>query len=223
MLTVREAIRERRAVRKFKPDPVPDEYILEMLEAARLAPSGHNRQPWRFLVVTDPEEKRFIEDSCRHQHFIGEAPVVFVCAADLSAFSKLSERLRYEEFIEYGVFDTFSGDLTDHAYWEKGFLSGPEPDPRAFAGAALANTYIAIEHLVLTATALGLGTCWVQARPATEALQKRFGWPEHIMCAAVIPCGYPAFLPSPRPRLALEELLLRPLPMVASHPTILYS
>lgn len=216
MLTVREAIRERRAIRSFKPDPVPQEYILEMLEAARLAPSGHNRQPWRFLVVTDPAEKQFIMDNCRRQRFIAEAPVVFVCCADLSTFSRLSERLRYEEFIEYGVFETFSGDLTDPAYWERQFMSGPEPDPKAFVGAALANTYIAIEHLVLTATALGLGTCWVQARPATEALQKRFGWPEHIICAVVIPCGYPAFQPSARPRLALQELLLRPLGVMSS-------
>ena len=45
MLTVMEAIQQRRSIRKFKPDPVPDELIAQMLEAARLAPSGTYRQP----------------------------------------------------------------------------------------------------------------------------------------------------------------------------------
>ena len=52
MLTVSEAIRERRSIRSFRSDPVPDEVIHQMLEAARLAPSGSNRQPWRFIVLS---------------------------------------------------------------------------------------------------------------------------------------------------------------------------
>ena len=55
MLTVGEAIRQRRSIRSFRPDPIPEEHISEMLEAARLAPSGGNSQPWRFLVVTDTD------------------------------------------------------------------------------------------------------------------------------------------------------------------------
>ena len=57
MLTVMEAIQQRRSIRKFKPDPVPDELITQMLEAARLAPSGTNRQPWRFQVIKDQDLK----------------------------------------------------------------------------------------------------------------------------------------------------------------------
>ncbi len=53
MLTVKEAIEQRRSVRKFKPDPVPAEDITELLNAARLAPSGCNAQPWRFKIVTE--------------------------------------------------------------------------------------------------------------------------------------------------------------------------
>ena len=53
MLTVWEAIKMRRSIRRFAPDDVPDEMVEQMLEAARLAPSGGNRQPWRFLVVRD--------------------------------------------------------------------------------------------------------------------------------------------------------------------------
>jgi nitroreductase len=53
MLTVAEAIEKRRSIRKFKPDPVPDELINQILEAGRLAPSGTNRQPWRFQVIKE--------------------------------------------------------------------------------------------------------------------------------------------------------------------------
>ena len=53
MLTTKEAIEKRRSIRKFKADPIPEEYILELIESARLAPSGCNAQPWRFKIVKD--------------------------------------------------------------------------------------------------------------------------------------------------------------------------
>ncbi len=62
MLTVWDAIKVRRSIRKFAIDDVPDEMIEQMLEAARLAPSGGNRQPWRFLVVRDREIRQQIRE-----------------------------------------------------------------------------------------------------------------------------------------------------------------
>ena len=80
MLTVTEAIKKRRSIRKFKPDPVSDELISEMLEAARLAPSASNRQPWRFQVIQDPEEKeRILRDTTFGSKQVMNAPVVVVC------------------------------------------------------------------------------------------------------------------------------------------------
>ena len=83
MITVPEAIQKRRSTRSFKQVPIPDEMILEMLEAARLAPSGSNSQPWRFVVVTDAEEKKELRRLCFDQAFVEEAGVVFVFCADL--------------------------------------------------------------------------------------------------------------------------------------------
>ena len=54
-------IKSRRSIREIKPDPVPDEYIEKILEAARWAPSGFNMQPWEFVVVRDPDLKRGIK------------------------------------------------------------------------------------------------------------------------------------------------------------------
>jgi len=53
-----EAIHSQRAIRHFKPDSVPEELIRQVLEAAIRAPSGANRQPWAFIVITDPGLKR---------------------------------------------------------------------------------------------------------------------------------------------------------------------
>ncbi|MCD6521845.1 nitroreductase family protein [Candidatus Calescamantes bacterium] len=71
-------IEERRSVRSFRVDPIPDDVLLRILEAARKAPSANNFQPWKFIVVKDEEKKRKIADFCMGQNFIAEAPVVIV-------------------------------------------------------------------------------------------------------------------------------------------------
>ncbi len=57
MLTTKEGIENRRSIRKFKAEPVPEDILYELLDAARLAPSGSNAQPWRFKIVKDLKRK----------------------------------------------------------------------------------------------------------------------------------------------------------------------
>ena len=211
MLTVLESIRQRRSIRSFRSDPVPDEAIHQMLEAARLAPSGSNRQPWRFIVVTDTAERARLRQICLNQAFIEQAPVVFVCCADLTAYSRAAERERYQEFVDHGVTATMSGRFATQEYWAERFAK-PESELRTIRAPAVANTYIAIEHMVLTAAALGLGTCWVGAVGDEREIEAFFGLPATMSVVAVLPVGYPAKVPPPRPRLSLPEILLRPLP-----------
>ena len=211
MLTVSEAIHERRSIRSFRSEPVPDEVIHQMLEAARLAPSGSNRQPWRFIVVTDATEKARLRKICLDQAFIEGAPVVFVCCADVTAYSQALRKKRSQEFIDYGVTETLSGRFADPVYRAL-LLAEPDPDLSTFLPAAVANTYIAIEHMVLAATALGLGTCWVGALGNEGEIDAFFGLPTTMVVAAVLPVGYPTMIPPPRPRISLSEILLRPLP-----------
>jgi len=89
MLTVMETIQQRRSIRKFKADPVSDELITQMLEAARLAPSGTNRQPWRFQVIKDQnlKEQIFNEASFGGKPLL-EAPVIIACGSELLTFVK---------------------------------------------------------------------------------------------------------------------------------------
>jgi len=214
MLTVSEAIRQRRSIRSFRGDPVPDDMVREILEAARLAPSGSNRQPWRFIVVTDSKEKAKLRKICFDQAFIEQAPVVFVCCADLTAYSKSSSKKRAQEFIDYGVTETLSGRFADPAY-RASLYAEPDSNLGIFLTAALANTYIAIDHMVLTATALGLGTCWVGALGNPGEINALFDLPQTTVVVAVLPVGYPTVIPPPRPRVSLEEILLRPLAVLS--------
>ena len=211
MLNVQEAIARRRSIRSFRPDPVPKGLIEELLEAARLAPSGGNRQPWRFLVVTDAEEKKRVRALSLDQRFLEEAPVLIICFADTKAFTKEAGKARYKEFEQFGVLETLSGLFADPEV-RRQMDAMPEMPRGQMIGAALANTFIAIEHLVLMATALGLGSCWVGALGGPGELNALFALPENLIPAAIIPIGYTDKWPSPRPRLPMEEILLRPLP-----------
>lgn len=86
-MEVMKAIKERRSIRKYKPDPVSDSDLMEVLEAARRAPSWANTQCWEFVVVKDPEIKRKFADTLPSGNpafsSFTEAPVVIVACAQL--------------------------------------------------------------------------------------------------------------------------------------------
>ncbi len=81
-MEVLEAVRARRSVRSYRPDPVPDEALSRLLEAARLAPSAMNYQPWRFIVVKSQEKKDRIARSGAFGRFLSQAPVAIVACGD---------------------------------------------------------------------------------------------------------------------------------------------
>ena len=75
-MTVLDVIRERGSVREYEDRLVPDDVMQQVFEAARLAQSAGNRQPWEFIVVREKDLKNKLASS-----FVGEAPVVIVCVA----------------------------------------------------------------------------------------------------------------------------------------------
>ena len=80
-MDVFEAIRAFRPCLQYQPRPVPPEKLKAVLSAARLAPSQHNLQPWRFVVVQDDEEKRLLAQASNRGRLIAEAPAVIVAFA----------------------------------------------------------------------------------------------------------------------------------------------
>lgn len=71
-----ELVNARYSVRSYLDKPVAEEVLARILEAVRLAPSGANRQPWRFVVVRDTETRKRLATACNGQQFIAQAPVV---------------------------------------------------------------------------------------------------------------------------------------------------
>lgn len=80
-----ETVQARRSVRSFKPDPVDEEALNSVLEAARLAPSANNRQEWRFVVVRDAVTRQMLSIAAEGQAFVAEAPVVIAACATESS------------------------------------------------------------------------------------------------------------------------------------------
>jgi len=201
LLSTQEAVRQRRSIRKFKPDPVPDECITELLESARLAPSGCNAQPWRFKVVRDPGKRRLLAQAAHNQMFIAEAPVVIVCCADVQGYLDGSvsgiQDLGKIGAVEEKVVKVLLKSIAQMRTYTVEQLGDR----------VAANVAIAIEHMVLRALDFGLGTCWVRFLDA-EKIKKMFGWAENLLVVALLPVGYPAEAPAPRKRLPPEALLI---------------
>ncbi len=79
-----EVVKTRRSIRHYKPDPVPDEILNQILETARIAPSAGHTQPWHFIVVKDPETKKKLGISS----WASDAPVVIVGCGDARVSSR---------------------------------------------------------------------------------------------------------------------------------------
>ncbi len=77
-MKVLDVIQKRRSVRKYKEDPIPEKAFRRVLEAARLAPSGKNFQPWKFIIVKDKALKEKLAQASAGQFFMAEAPIIIV-------------------------------------------------------------------------------------------------------------------------------------------------
>lgn len=80
-MDVERAIRERRSVRSYKEDEIPEETLMKVLEAARLAPSARNRQSWKFVITRDKKLREELAHAAREQMFVSKAPVVIAAVA----------------------------------------------------------------------------------------------------------------------------------------------
>jgi nitroreductase len=194
-----EAVKARRSIRRFKPDALPQEYINALLEAARLAPSGLNTQPWRFAVVKDPATRTLLAGATPSR-FIADAPIVIVCCVHLEAFASAGARM--SELASVGAVDEASAAV----YGSDEFIRNI-PAPWAQSQLYMYSA-IAITHLLLKAADLGLGSCWV-GHFNEEKVKSITGIGRAYGVVALLPVGYADEQPAPRPRLPTEELLLK--------------
>jgi len=98
-------LRGRRSIRRYLPDPVPEEMVAQILEAGRWAPSASNRQPWSFIVVQDEKVRRQVAQHAAYYFIrwahVGEAPLLIVLCGD--ARSRLYRQFLHEDIGLTGV------------------------------------------------------------------------------------------------------------------------
>ncbi len=182
--TLAEAIRGRRSVREFLPDPIPRRVLEEVVELALWAPSAYNRQDWRFVVATGEAKDRCIEALGRKSpHFASKVRELF------------SKRMAVQ--LE-GFFNTMGqAPVVVFAYGEAVCGQGGEGESDE---AGYASACAAVQNLLLSAHAKGLGGCWVQAfREVQEEVDEILGVAGRPLVAG-IPLGYPAGHNSAPPR-----------------------
>ena len=194
-----DILASRRSIRKFREGELSAEIVRLLLEAARLAPSGSNIQPTRFIVAQSQKAKEDIGRFTPYK-FIVKASVIFVCCADLTTLEARDVRVR--ELLETGAFDGV--DVNFEGFAPYSTISGAEA-ARAYLSM---NVAIAVEHIVLKAVDLGLGSCWIgrfERDKLSEYLQLR----EHIYPVVLLPVGYPDQSPKARPRMDLDKMILK--------------
>ena len=202
-----ELVEKRVSVRRFKPDPVPQAHVREMVRLAGLAPSPNNQQPWRFIAITRKPLLQAMADAVRAR------------LHDLLARQLSEDARRAGQRVEW--FSTFFADaplvvaVTRQPY--------ESVIARAIAGSSLSAADVnamrgypdvqsigaAVEHLLLAATELGYGSCWLSGPLiAREALESLLGIEAPQQLAALVVIGMPDTTHGPdHDRLPVDDLL----------------
>lgn len=187
-----EAIDTLRAMRRLKPDPVPDELIQQVLEAATKAGSGGNRQPWAFLVIRDPELRQALGGYYRRAWEEIYGPMAASRAVDDRVFQSASHLAQH------------MGDAPVL------ILVCRQPytvDPRLDVTSHGASIYPAVQNLMLAARALGLGTTLTTiAKLYDQDIKALLGIPAAVEIAALLPLGYPEGRFGPTRRKPVSEV-----------------
>jgi nitroreductase len=176
-----EVVTTQRAIRRLKPDPIPEAALRQIMNAAVCAPSGGNRQGWSFVVVRDPAIRARVGDLYRecfgelmkvpYYRDAAAAPPDSPAARVLASARHLGERLGEAPVLIVAC------------------LAADGAAPTLTTGASI---YPAVQNILLAARALGLGTCLTTIhRFRDRALKELLGIPPDVETAALIPLGYP--------------------------------
>ncbi len=161
-----QLINQRFSVRSYSGKKVERKVLLEILDAARMAPSAVNFQPWHFVVLDEPFLMADFQ-KVYPRNWFNEAPACIVVCAD------------HEQS------------------WKR------RSDGKDFAEVDVA---IVTDHLILKATEMGLGTCWV-CNFDVELVCQKLQLPSHIEPIVIVPVGYTDALPPVKMRKSLEEMV----------------
>jgi len=186
-----EAMATCRAVRRHRPDPIPDDVLRRVLEAAIWAPTGGNAQPWRIVAVRDAAKRRALRDlyvplwqEYEKEYMRASAGLTGDAAGKrdrmLGAATHLAEHLDVSPVLVVFCFDVRRMAITDDGLGRPSVVGG-------------ASIYPAVQNLLLACRAEGLGcvltTLLCKAEPQVRALLEI---PQPWATAAFVPIGWPA-------------------------------
>lgn len=189
-------IRTRRSIRRYQPAPLPEEVLQRVLEAATWAPSAHNRQPWRFVVLTEQSQRealaRRMGELLRAARTAdGDEPADIEGDVARSYTRIAGAAAAIVVFLTMEDMDTYPDARRSRA-----------EELMAVQGAAMAT-----QNLLVAAHAEGLGACWMCAPLfCQEEVGAALGVPPHWQAQALITLGYPASKGKPAHRRPLSEV-----------------
>jgi nitroreductase len=186
-----ETVKNRRSVRRFSDRPVAHKDVLTMLEAATLAPSATNEQPWRFIVIRDKNLKEGMREA-----------VNAMVEATMAATDNKSRKHHLAWMKSYSTH--FADSPVAIAVLARPWVGGgySEPTNPARRDLALESVAMAVAHLQLAATALGYGSCFASspAEFAREELEALLGVEQPWFLVGIVSLGVAAKRPGKRPR-----------------------
>lgn len=196
-----DVLQKRRSIRKFTTEPVAQKDVESILEAGRLAPSATNLQATRYVIVKDPSVRAKIAKASPTS-FFSTAPVMIICCVDKEVMR--SQGARYQELQEVGAFLGVSMPPDE----VEALIKKMRIDDLAIRANLAFNSAIAITHMDLRAVDLGLGTCWIGLFDGVM-LKDLLDIEDRYHIVNVLLIGHPDQSPSPRPRLNMEELIIK--------------
>ena len=194
---MRDLLRERRSIRKYLERTVDLETMKRVFDAARYAPSAHNAQPWRFVIIDEPERKKLLAEAMAEEWDIdlesdGVAPKI----------RRKLEKDSIEVFIHSPVLIVACLSMED-------MVEYPDEDRQDLEYLLGVQSLAAsVQNLLLAACAEGLGATWYCAPVfCQDTVREVLGLPDHVDPQALITLGYPAEDPTPPPRLPLSDVV----------------
>ncbi len=179
MNQVIQQLKERKSVRVFTDRQITPEEISAILESAVNAPTAGNQQLYTIINVTDPQLKAQLAESCDHQPFIAQAPLVLVFCADC--------RKWYHAFLEYDC--------------------NPRKPGVGDLMLAVSDANIAAQNAVVAAQSLGIGSCYIgDIMENAEQQRKLLSLPPYVFPAAMLVFGYPNPQQLERPKPPRSEM-----------------
>ncbi|NPA31197.1 MAG: nitroreductase family protein [Chloroflexi bacterium] len=190
-------LRTRRSVRRFEPRPVPEEVLRRVLDTARWAPSAHNRQPWRWVVLGSPQVRAALADAMAAA-FRRDLEADGLPADEIQARVQRSR----QRLLTAPVALLLAADLS---------VGDPYPDParqRAERLMLLQSTALAGLQMLLAAHAEGLGGVWTCGPVfVPDLVREVLDLPPAWEPQALFYLGYPARRPDPPPRQPLDAVV----------------